>query len=868
MSVPQHDADPVRDARELHRKGKVLASANRYLAAARLLRKGLALLDAAGARSERAQEVRVRLLITLSFCVAETRGLEEGLAQLDLARGRLGSLPPGEVREELGSLVDGVQGVLLCRVGRIEEGIAHIDRDVAHHERRLAEGAGDPARVDFLVTTLSNRGTAFGEIHRFDEAVRDLDRAAELATRHGMVIRTGIATHALGNALHRKGDITAALRRYAEAAKVFQDAAPSLLLRLRIDQAECMISAGLADEARRQLDSVLPDLRAQRVGQDVAEAELYRAIAAVHEGDLATARRMAVAAQRRLARRGSPGWAAIAAMIALRARALRALGEGRPPAGLVRRALELAGELAAMRLDDQAALARVLAARMEVRRGAVDRADELLRGVPRSRRFDPIDHRMLLWLCRAELALARGDRRAALAGARAGLAELGRLRDRLGGLELLSGTSAHGRELGELAVRLVLDGGDSSADARRLFTWLERTRAQMYRYDPVESDVDSELAARIAELRKLSRVLLRARLDGAPTARLEARYAAGRRAAAQFGWTEGPWGSPRPVATAEQVLARLGDRAMISYAVSGAELVAVVLGGGRVRMVRLGGVAEVAESARRLHADLNALAPDRLPPALAEVVSASARKEAGRLDRVLLRPLAGLIGDRELVVVPTGVLYVVPWAALPTGAARPTTVVPSATAWLSTGREDRERGSGVLLVRGPGLAEAQGEIDHLADLHRDATLLGVAEAKVEPVLEALDGVALAHIAAHGEHEPENALFSRLELADGALFAHEVGRVRRPPERVVLAVCELALNRVRPGDEPLGFAGALLAGGVRTVIAASSRVGDAPSAAAMADFHRRLAAGAAPAVALAEAVAVDPLRRPFVCLGWG
>jgi CHAT domain-containing protein len=195
-------------------------------------------------------------------------------------------------------------------------------------------------------------------------------------------------------------------------------------------------------------------------------------------------------------------------------------------------------------------------------------------------------------------------------------------------------------------------------------------------------------------------------------------------------------------------------------------------------------------------------------------------------------------------------------------------VVPSVTAWLATSRSTRSSGSGVVLVRGPGLQAAEGEIDKLAGYHHDAIVLGAKDAKVGAVLHALDGVALAHIAAHGEHEPENALFSRLELADGALFAHEVGRVRHPPHQVVLAACELALNRIRPGDEALGFAGAMLASGAQTVIAASSRVGDEPSAAAMGDYHRGLAEGASPAVALAEAIAVDPLRRPFVCLGSG
>lgn len=79
---------------------------------------------------------------------------------------------------------------------------------------------------------------------------------------------------------------------------------------------------------------------------------------------------------------------------------------------------------------------------------------------------------------------------------------------------------------------------------------------------------------------------------------------------------------------------------------------------------------------------------------------------------------------------------------------------------------------------------------------------------------------------------------------------------------------LALNRIRPGDEALGFASALLASGSRTVIAPLSRVGDEAAAAAMDDYHRGLAEGAGPATALADTIAVDPFRRPFVCLGAG
>jgi CHAT domain-containing protein len=210
-------------------------------------------------------------------------------------------------------------------------------------------------------------------------------------------------------------------------------------------------------------------------------------------------------------------------------------------------------------------------------------------------------------------------------------------------------------------------------------------------------------------------------------------------------------------------------------------------------------------------------------------------------------------------------LYAVAWSALPSLRGRPVVVAPSATAWLSAMRTANPDQTGsTVLVAGPRLG-AVGEITRLRAQHPGALLLERDEAGTHEVLTALDGAGLAHVAAHGAHEPENAMFSRLELADGALYAHEMVRLRRPPGHVVLAACELALSRIRPGDEALGFAGALLAVGVRTVTAAVTRVGDDAAAAAMGDYHSRLAVSS-PSVALADTIAADPLRRPFVCLG--
>ncbi|MFM9469936.1 hypothetical protein ACKI1K_45635, partial [Streptomyces scabiei] len=49
---------------------------------------------------------------------------------------------------------------------------------------------------------------------------------------------------------------------------------------------------------------------------------------------------------------------------------------------------------------------------------------------------------------------------------------------------------------------------------------------------------------------------------------------------------------------------------------------------------------------------------------------------AARMARLLVDPLRPLLGDHPVVVVPTGVLHAVPWAALPGLAGRPVVVAP------------------------------------------------------------------------------------------------------------------------------------------------------------------------------------------------
>ncbi|MEU5265923.1 CHAT domain-containing protein [Amycolatopsis sp. NPDC021455] len=809
---------------------------------------------------------RIKVASTLAGMSSEITGdTAAGLAGLDDVRLLVDAVAEEVLRAQLNSALNHNYAMRLMTAGRHEDSLASFDASLEDKEYLLAQGDDPAPQMRNFVVTLSSRGEVHTKLGNVNEARADLSRALELAEKYELREKAADVRRVLGTLALRTGDVPEALRLFEESERTYRALDIETPVLLPMEQAKALLAAGLADEAGSHLDDLIARLTADRgiVGH-LGVAELLRASAALLSDDIEFARQTAASARRLLMRVGCQTCVANATVLGLQADVRDAVSSGVSPSALAVRALRTAEKMKLPRLAEQAATARMLAVRLDIRRGNLKRAVETLRQVPRPGQLTPIDYRMLRRLCRAELAVAQGNRVKALTEIRSGLTELDAVRDRMGGLDLVSGTALHGQELADLAVKLVLERND----ARRLFVWLERTRAQTYRYEPLSAGTDPELAARVAEVRGLGQAIQEAQHDGHPIAGLRAKYNERLREAQRLGWHTGRWGRPRPLAGLHEVVSRLGERAMVSFAASGDDLVAVVVAGGECRLVRLGSAEAAAESARVLNVDLDALAPDNLPERLAEVVMASARKQADKLDAQLIRPLAELFGDRELVIVPTGPLYAVPWGVLPGLRGRPTVVAPSATAWLAAELTKSPRARKIVLVRGPGLAGARGELEKLTTHYRTATTMTGAKATVKSVLRALDGAKLAHFAAHGAHEPENALFSRLELADGALFGHEMAGLRQPPRQVVFAACELALNRIRPGDEALGFASALLASGSRTVIAPLSRVGDLASAAAMDDYYRALAVRESPALALADAIAVDPFRRPFVCLGAG
>ena len=178
------------------------------------------------------------------------------------------------------------------------------------------------------------------------------------------------------------------------------------------------------------------------------------------------------------------------------------------------------------------------------------------------------------------------------------------------------------------------------------------------------------------------------------------------------------------------------------------------------------------------------------------------------------------------------------------------------------------------LAAGPELPGARSEIEALARRYPNRVRLTGRSATAAAVLEALEGAALAHLAAHGTFRADNPLFSSLQFHDGRITVYDLERVRHAPAVVVMPSCDTAVSEVIEGDEILGLSAALLGMGVAALVAPVVPVPDQATRPLMLDLHRHLAAGLTPSAALAAAVNAAPdaepeqqaVRAAFVALG--
>lgn len=696
-----------------------------------------------------------------------------------------------------------------------------------------------------LVSAHLNRASAHQYLGHHDLAVRDLRVALDLATRHRCLDLEFKARHNLGYSHFLTGDVPAALRAMGEADRIDVDVARATAKR---DHAQVLLESGLLDEATTLLGEALEIATERRLHHEVGETLVDMARLELLRGDPDRALTVARDAARLFRRRGAQGWWVQAEI--LRAEALLARGPGRAGARrLAERVRALPTQSRAVRMD-----ARLVATEASLAAGDLEGAQALFRGT-RTSMTSPSARLRHDWIA-ARLALAAGDRARARRRLREAARRVAEQQDRPASLDVRTAFALHAQKLVGLDIGMAVE-----TSARATLAASERWRAATSRLPTLVPHADAELDERFTQLRGL-RQQLRDVADSRRTDRLGLEISALERAIRhrEFELTDH---DRRPVvrapARAGECVAHAAatDTDVLSLIAVRGRLLAVTISTAGVQLHDLGGSEPVAERTRQVISDLAVLGRV-LPTGLTEVVRRSLRRRLDELARMLPIPRT----RSRLLVVPTRVLRSIPWRMIDGMHDRPLVVTPSLAAWLLPPAPGAGR---VVAVAGPGLVRAAAEVVVVAEpWGASATVLP--EATGTDLADALRTADLVHVAAHGHHHDQNALFSSLAMHDGPLFAYELQQRGVGAGHVVLSACDTGRAWMRPSDESVGLTATLLACGARSVVAAVAPVRDAPAADLMADYHRALAGGVSAAVALQRASerADDPDQARLFC----
>jgi len=252
----------------------------------------------------------------------------------------------------------------------------------------------------------------------------------------------------------------------------------------------------------------------------------------------------------------------------------------------------------------------------------------------------------------------------------------------------------------------------------------------------------------------------------------------------------------------------------------------------------------------------------RSPDRCRERLSDEAQDALHVLYRLLVEPLEPyLAGYHSLWVVPHGLLWTVPFAALHDSRRYlverfELTCLPGLSILEQNRREDVPALADAPLVVGYSeagrLSHAVSEAQAVAATLDTRELLLEDEATTERLRTAVSSCTLLHLATHGFFRADAPLFSALHLADGWLTAGDLEEWNLTRVGLVtLSACETGVILSR-GSDLLGLARGFFRAGARQLVVSLWPVDDVSTADLMAAFYRQLAAGQTKVAALREA----------------
>ncbi|MGB0383453.1 MAG: CHAT domain-containing protein [Ardenticatenaceae bacterium] len=236
----------------------------------------------------------------------------------------------------------------------------------------------------------------------------------------------------------------------------------------------------------------------------------------------------------------------------------------------------------------------------------------------------------------------------------------------------------------------------------------------------------------------------------------------------------------------------------------------------------------------------------------------------------LIAPLKPYLNTSALGIVSHDVLHDLPFAALSDGERYLNDdyvlfTLPSASAWQLLQAKQKPKRDTLLALGNPNTEEPvphlsylEKEVEAIANLYETEAL--VREQASESVLWSRAGeVSILHLAAVGQYNQRNPLFSTLYLSsgegyDGRLELHEIyeGLTLTTTRLVVLSSSQTPTDAASDGDEIVNFSRAFLSAGATSVIDNLWSGDDQATAQLMTHFYTHLKEGRGQAEALRQA----------------
>ena len=264
-----------------------------------------------------------------------------------------------------------------------------------------------------------------------------------------------------------------------------------------------------------------------------------------------------------------------------------------------------------------------------------------------------------------------------------------------------------------------------------------------------------------------------------------------------------------------------------------------------------------------------------------------ARASAQKLYAILI-PSAVTRGSDSLIVVPDGVLHLLPFAALQDergvylAQQATTSIAPSATVFAMLQREpeigtpktflgvafsqvgdeavENAKTRGIENIRGADIKPLAFSREEVTEANsalggHGVILEGATASEAELKSEPLAQFKVIHLAAHGvgdELQPDRAaivLHPGSAQEDGLWQAREIRHTRLNADTVVLSACETGTGRLEGQEGIMNLARAFLTAGAKSVVASLWDIEDRSTATVMEGFYQHLAKGESVALAL-------------------